>query len=409
MANYQHNERCRVCNGTRLTLVLDLGASPPANAFLPAHALTDTEESFPLALYFCEDCTLAQLLDVVDPEILFKGYRYLTGANAPQLKHFEKYALEVIRPLLNGPDDLVIDIGGNDGVLLSYIKDYARVLNCDPADNLAALSQERGVEFYSAFFSSDVARDLLAKYGPARVVVANNVFAHTDPIRDVFRGVERLLDKDGVFVFEVHWAGHLVETNCFDQIYHEHLCFYSLHAARHLVEASGMTVFRADLVPSQGLSLRIFVARDRQAEDSVEALLQRERAMGLTDISAYEGFAQRVHDNRARVLQLLAEFKAAGKRIAGYGAPAKGNTLLNFYGIGPETLDYLSDTTPLKQGLFSPGMHIPVVAPEIMRQDPPDVIFVLAWNYFDAILEAEQELRAAGVKFLVTVPEIRIV
>ena len=314
-------------------------------------------------LYFCRTCSLAQLLDVVDPEILFKDYHFLTGASSPSVEHFKQYADEVIKPLLSSPQDLVIDIGGNDGTLLSYVKDSARVLNVDPAENLAPLSEAKGVPFYPAFFTSKTADDLLGKYGNAKVVVANNVFAHTDPIRDVFAGVATLIGDEGTFVFEVHWVKHLIEEGAFDQMYHEHLCFYSLHAAKHLVEATGMKVFDVEIVPAQGKSLRVYVAKDREASPRVAQILAEEAAAGLTGEASHHGFAETVRSNKDKLLALLARLKTEGKKIVGYGAPAKGNTLLNYYGLGTETLDYLTDTRRLSRAL-QPGHAYPIVAGE---------------------------------------------
>lgn len=403
-----HNTNCRVCGGSDLVQVLDLGSTPPANAYLKKEDLGKPESSFPLVLYFCRTCSLVQLLDVVNPSILFKDYHFLTSASAPSVAHFEAYAKQVIRPLLTSPEDLVIDIGGNDGTLMSFVKDHARVLNVDPADNLAAMSESRGVPFYPAFFTSATADELLATYGEARVVVANNVFAHTDPIRDVFKGVSKLIGKGGVFVFEVHWAKHLVDEGAFDVIYHEHLCFYSLHAAKHLTEVSGMKVFDVEVVETQGKSLRIYVAHDREPSTRVAQLLQEEKEAGLTSEGTYQKFADTVRTNKEKVVTLLRKLKAEGKRITGYGAPAKSTTLLNYYSVGQETLDYLTDTTTLKQGLYSPGTHIPIVSPERLLTDTPDYILLLAWNFKDAILEKEKGLRAKGVKFISTVPQVEI-
>ena len=409
MQDYIHKTTCRVCEGADLVKVLDLGSTPPANAYLKKEDLDKPEKSYPLALYFCRTCSLAQLLDVVNPEILFKDYHFLTGASAPSVEHFKKYAEEVIKPLISSKDDLVIDIGGNDGGLLSFVKDYARVLNVDPADNLAPLSEEKGVPFYPAFFTSQTADDVLKKYGQAKVVVANNVFAHTDPIRDVFKGVAKLIGEDGTFVFEVHWNKHLIEEGAFDQIYHEHLCFYSLHAAKYLVEAAGMKVFDVQIVPMQGQSLRVYASKNKAEKGSVNEILEIEKSAGLTDEKTFLEFGEKVSTNKEKLRTLLLGLKEQGKRIVGYGAPAKGNTLLNYYGIGPDILDYLTDTTTLKQGLYSPGMHIPIVSPEKLLTDIPDYILLLAWNFKDAILEKEKVLREKGVKFIITVPTVEVI
>ncbi|MDP2593796.1 MAG: methyltransferase domain-containing protein, partial [bacterium] len=358
---------------------------------------------------YCRTCSLAQLLDVVAPEVLFKDYHYTTGASSPTIEHFRRYAREAVLPRISSPDDLVIDIGGNDGLLLSFVRDSARVLNVDPADNLAGISEQSGVPFYPAFFTSSVADEILETYGQAKVVVANNVFAHTDPLRDVFKGVAKLIGDDGTFIFEVHWQKHLLEEGAFDQIYHEHLCFHSLHALKHLVEWAGMNILDVQVVPMQGQSLRVFVGRNRTPSKAVERILAEERDVGLTSEAAHHAFAKKIETNKKKLLELLASLRAAGKRIAGYSAPAKGNTLLNYYRIGPDTLDYLTDTTPQKQGLYSPGMHILIVSPERLLADTPDYLLLLAWNYKDAILEKEKALREKGVKFIITVPEVVVV
>lgn len=409
MDNYSHKTACRVCEGTDLVKILDLGSTPPANAYLREEDLGKPEQSFPLALYFCKTCSLAQLLDVVNPSILFKDYHFLTGASSPSVEHFKRYAENVIRPLISSPEDLVIDIGGNDGVLLSFVKEYARVLNVDPADNLASLSEERGVPFYSAFFTSETADDIILRYGKAKVVVANNVFAHTDPLRDVFKGVAKLIGEDGTFVFEVHWQKHLLEEGAFDQIYHEHLCFHSLHALKHLVESAGMHIHDVEIVPMQGQSLRVFASKHTAPTENVTRILEEEKAAGLIEENTHRAFAEKVEENKKKLLELLSELKAAGKKIVGYGAPAKSTTLLNYYGIGPETLDYLTDTTTLKQGLYSPGTHILIVPPERLMTDRPDYVLLLAWNFKDYILEKEKELRDSGVKFIVTIPSIEVI
>jgi len=409
MRGYSHKNECRICGGRDLVKVLDLGSTPPANAYVKEADLEKFEPSYPLVLYFCRSCSLAQLLDVVHQDILFKDYHFLTSASAPSVEHFRRYAEEAIRPLTTSSDDLVIDIGGNDGVLLSFVKDYARVLNVDPADNLASISEGNGVPFYPAFFTSQTADDIRATHGEAKVVVANNVFAHTDPLRDVFEGVAKLIGDDGTFIFEVHWAKQFVEEGAFDQIYHEHLCFHSLHALRHLIESSGMKVFDVQIVPMQGRSLRVFAAKGRTPTPNVERVLAEEKAAGLTSETTYHVFAKKIEAEKEKLLALLKKLKAAGKKIVGYGAPAKGNTLLNYYGIGPDILDYLTDTTTLKQGLYSPGRHIPIVAPERLLTDTPDYILLLSWNFKDTILEKEKALRENGVKFILTVPEVTIV
>lgn len=409
MKGYKHNTECRVCIGDDLVQVLDLGATPPANAYLTEKELGSKEGEYPLVLHFCRTCSLVQLLDVVDPEILFKNYHFLTGASQPAVEHFQKYADEVIRTFITSPDDLVIDIGGNDGVLLEPVSTFARVLNVDPAENLASISEARGVPFYPAFFNSHTADVLIQEFGTAKVVTANNVFAHTDPIRDVFKGVAKLIGEGGVFIFEVHWVKHLIDEGAFDQVYHEHLCFYSLHALKHLVEASGMKIFDVEVVPMQGQSLRVYAAKDREPTVRVKEILEAEQAAGLTEESTFTKFSEEVAQNRDTLRTLLKNLKAQGKKIVGYGAPAKSTTMLSYYSISRDLIDYIVDSTPLKQGMYTPGTHIPIRSPEALNEDPPDFIVLFAWNFKDAILEKEAKLRERGVKFIIAIPHVEVI
>jgi len=409
MNSYKHNNTCRICLGEELIKVLDLGRTPPANAFLKEEELQNPEPLFPLALYFCKACSLVQILDVVDPEMLFKNYHFLTGASQPAVEHFQKYAQQVIKPFITSKNDLVVDIGGNDGVLLEPVKEFARVQNVDPADNLAPISEARGVPFYSAFFNSIVADDLLKQYGTAKVVTANNVFAHTDPIRDVFKGVAKLIGEEGTFIFEVHWVKHLIDEVAFDQIYHEHLCFYSLHALKWLVESAGMTLFDVEIIPMQGRSLRVYAAKDRPVSSRVAELLAEEERSYLTKENTFLEFGAKVEKNKEKLKNLLSDLKSKGKKIAGYGAPAKSTTLLNYYGIGPETISYIVDSTSLKQGLYTPGTHIPIYPPGYIHENIPDYVVIFAWNFKDAILEKEKALFKKGVKFIVAIPDIAII
>ncbi len=408
MRDYVRRDSCRSCGSKKLRPILDLGAMPPANAYVKPGDLNETEASFPLSLSLCEDCFLLQVPDVVAPDILFKDYHYFTGANEPMVKHFRDYAENAIKPFIRSSSDLVVDIGGNDGVLLGFAKSFAKVLNIDPADNLSSASECRGVSFYNAFFSRAVAEEVLKTFGHARVVTANNVFAHVDDVNDVFMGASTLIGDEGVFICEVHWVKNLLDLACFDQVYHEHLCFYSLHALMPVIARAGMTIFDVDIVPTQGESLRVFAARDRKPKESVERVLSAERAAGLVDIDRYLRFARTVAQNKEDTLSLIAKLKAQGKRIIGYGAPAKGNTLLNYYGLDSNSIEYLTDTTPAKQGLYSPGARIPIVAPQEIQFRQPDFILLLAWNYRDAILAKEQTLRDKGINFFVTTPRLEI-
>ncbi|MBU1472987.1 class I SAM-dependent methyltransferase [Patescibacteria group bacterium] len=409
LSKYRHRTACGICGGSGLSLILDLGKMSLANAFLKKEDLNKLEDKFPLKVYFCRFCSSLQLLDIVNPELLFRHYNYLTSASRPLAEHFIKMGKDLADKFVASPNDLVVEIGGNDGVLLAGIKDRSRVLNIEPAENIAEISRKSGVETIPDFFNLKLAEEIVRKYGNAKVVVANNVMAHVENLREAFSGVKKLINSDGVFVFEVHWVGNLIGEGGFDQIYHEHVFYHSLTALKYLVEGLGLKIFDVKLVPIHGQSMRVYVAEGKEVKKSVATLLQREKKMKLNRKETFVKFAKRVSKNKEKLLSLLKDLKKNGKRITGYGAPAKGNTLLNYLGIGTDTLDFLTDTTIFKQGLYSPGMHVPVVGPERLLTDIPDYILLLAWNYTDLILEKERELRNKGVKFIIPVPEVKIV
>lgn len=407
--NLTHLTTCQICDHSDLVKVLDLGSMPPANNFLTKEELGGPEEKFPLVAYFCNNCHSLQLLDVVDPAILFRHYAYLTSASKPLVKHFEDMGKDMVSRFVTDKKDLVVEIGGNDAVLLGAIKDDCRTLNIEPAENVAVLSREKGIETISEFFNTALADSLLEKYGPAKVVIANNVMAHIAGMKGVFEGIKRLIGEDGAFVFEVHWVGNLLNEGGFDQIYHEHLFYHSLLALDNLVNQFGLKIFDVEMVPIHGQSMRVFVSKNMPVQASVAAHFEHERALGLDKAETFLKFSEKVEKNKAHLIDLLRDLKAQGKNIVGYGAPAKGNTLLNYFGIDGAILDYIIDTTPLKQGMYTPGMHVEVKSPNALQEETPDYILLLAWNYADAILEKETSLREQGIKFIIPVPEVRIV
>ena len=400
---------CRICGGGSLVPILDLGAMPLANAFLKEEELSKPERKFPLVLCFCPKCGLAQLSVAVNPDILFRHYDYFTSASKPLAEHFIQSADNLVKRFIKSKNDLTLELGGNDGVLLASIRDRCRTLNIEPAENVAAASRERGVETLNEFFSSSLAERILKTHGKARLIVANNVVAHVDDIADVFQGVKALLENEGAFVFEVHWVGNLIGEGGFDQIYHEHLSYFSLGALQYLARSLGLAIFDAELIPIHGQSLRVYVGRGFDANPAVGAILKQEKEFGLDRAEPFLRFAKRVEENKRGLFQLLSGLKKDGKTIAGYGAPAKGNTLLNYFGIDRKLLDFITDTTPAKQGLFTPGSHIPICPPEAIIKNRPDYMVLLAWNYADAIIAKETGYRNGGGKFIIPVPEIKII
>ena len=409
MKDHHKRTTCRICDSKDLKQFLDLGRTPLANSLVGKKNLNKKERTFPLSVYFCQNCSLVQVLDVVNPEILFSDYYFMTSASSPSVDHFKKYSAKILKDFIKSSRDLVVDIGGNDGTLLNELKNDCKVLNIEPAHNIAEVARKKGIHTINKFFSKKLVKEIIKKNGYANVITANNITAHTDTVRELFEGVKDLLADDGVFIFETHWARNLIGEGGFDQVYHEHLSYYSLHALKYLVDSVGMSIFDVETVPIQGESLRVYVSKNRKPKASFTRFMKREKSLGLNDFKSFARFSKKVLDNKNKTLKLLAKLKSENKKIVGYGAPAKGSTLLNFYGIGKETIDYVIDTTSIKQGLFMPGVHLPIYPPEKLFESKPDYILLLAWNYADAILKKEKNLRDGGVKFIIPVPEVKII
>jgi hypothetical protein len=399
---------CRACGGQSLARVLDLGAQPLANAFLHSEAEFASEQRFPLELYHCAECGLAQLVHVVDPEVLFREYVYVTGTSDTIAHHNAGYAKTVVDLLGLSANDLVVEVASNDGSLLScFARHGVPTLGVEPARNIAALARARGVETVNEFFDSRTAARVRAQYGPARAVIGNNVLAHVDEAADFLAGAASLLAPGGLVIVEVPYSAEMIERLEYDTIYHEHLCYFSVGALLRLCEAAGLTVQRIDRVPVHGGSIRVYAARQfeepRHARE-VLALAESERASGLTDTARIQRFAREVASGRDALRGLLSRLRDEGKRLAAYGAPAKGNTLLNYCGIGTDLIPYTVDKSPHKVGLLTPGMHIPVLPVDAIGERKPDHLLVLAWNFADEIIAQQAAFRERGGRFIVPIP-----
>lgn len=401
-------ETCRLCGGRDLEQVISLTPTPPANAFVPADQLGVPQPVFPLDVFFCRACGHVQLLDVVDPGYLFANYVYVSGTSRVFVEHFRRYAEAVIRDYLPPPPALVVDVGSNDGTLLRQFAGRGyRVVGVDPAREIAAAATASGIPTVPAFFTPDVAARLRAEHDAARVVTANNVFAHADDLGAVADGVAALLAPDGVFLFEVSYLADVVEHTLFDTIYHEHLAYHTVGPLVGFLRRHGLELIRVDRVDTHGGSIRCAAQRaggSRPEDESVGRAVARERSAGLDRPETLVAFARRVEDLRRRFREMVGGLKAGGHRIAGFGAPAKATTLMYHFGIGPETIEFIVDDSPLKQHLFTPGLHVPVLpVAELYRRRPDDVI-VLAWNFAGPILAAHEALRQSGTRFIVPLP-----
>jgi len=412
MKNYNLKKKCRICSSENLQLVLDLGKQPPANALLDEKQLSVPEDKFPLRLFWCSDCFLVQLLDIVSKESLFKNYLYMTSASKPIITHFSQYAKDIFNKFLSDVDDpFVVEIGSNDGSLLAEFKKLGvSILGIEPASNLAKFANESNITTMNNFFSSEIAKEI-TKSKNVSIVVANNVIGHVENLHDLMTGIKILIGNNGIFIFEIPYLVDLIKKLEFDTIYHEHLSYYSLLPLIHWTNQFGLEIFDIQKQNVHGGSLRIFVSQKNKfkVNDSVKKFIDEEYKLGLDSIEIYHKFSANVNDLKENLKKLLNQLKKENKSIFGYGAPAKGNVLLNYCNIDTEILEFIIDTTTLKQGRYTPGTHIPVISPEkVMEKGKDDVALLLAWNYENEILEKEQSFRKQGGKFLVPIPKPRL-
>jgi len=370
------------------------------------------EKFYPLDVYLCENCSLVQLLDVIDPDVLFRDYIYVTGTSDTMAAHNREYARGVSELLGLKKSDLVVEVASNDGSLLRCFEPYGvRAVGVEPAHNLAEAANKSGIETVNAFFNSETSGVVRNTYGPARAVIANNVLAHVDETRDFLAGCAALVDKGGLVIAEAPYVRDLLDRLEYDTVYHEHLCYFSVGALMALAEASGLSIVRIDRVPVHGGSLRMYAARrEDQPEhaESVVAMAAEERELGLAALDRYRELAVAVKSNRRSLVYLLEGLRNSGCSIAGYGAPAKGNTLLNYCRIDTRLVPYTVDKNPRKVGLYTPGMHIPVLPVETLLERQPDYVLLLAWNFAGEIIAQQEEYRRRGGKFIVPIPEPKV-
>jgi SAM-dependent methyltransferase len=411
-AEIVHRTTCRVCDTPDLEPILSLGPTPLANAFLHSPEQFAHERSYPLSLYFCRRCCLLQLLDVVSADVMFRQYLWVTGTSTTIAAHNRTLARTLVDLLKLGPADLVAEVASNDGSLLRCFASHGiRTLGIEPARNLAAEAAASGIETVNEFFSRTLARRLRSDRGSAHAVVANNVLAHVDDPRDFLAGCRDLLTDDGLLVVEVPYVGDLLERVEYDTIYHEHLSYFSVASILRLCEAVELAAVRVDRLQVHGGSMRWYFARSNRGHaPEVLAFEADERRAGLADAARYRRFAAEVHESRDALVSLLEQLAAEGRRVVGYGAPAKGNTLLNFCRIDTRLLPYTVDMNPRKIGLYTPGAHIPV------REVPalytigynPDDVLILAWNLAEEIMQQQQAHRDRGGRFIIPIPRAQV-
>jgi 2-polyprenyl-3-methyl-5-hydroxy-6-metoxy-1,4-benzoquinol methylase len=402
---------CRFCNASLRAMMVDLGMSPLANAYLTAEQLHQMEPFYPLRVYVCERCWLVQLEAFTAPESIFSDYAYFSSYSDSWLQHAKAYVEMAVERFNLTATSQVVEIASNDGYLLQYfVTQDIPVLGIEPAENVAAAAQQHGIQTLVRFFGEDLAKQLVAHGTQADLVVGNNVLAHVPQLNDFVSGLKRVLKPHGVITMEFPHLLRLMAEKQFDTIYHEHFSYFSLRTVRAVFAAHGLTLFDVDELPTHGGSLRIYA---RHREDTshlvtprVTDLLAREEAAGLQCVDTYLAFAEEVKATKRRCLEFFLQAKQHKKNLAGYGAPAKGNTLLNYLGARTDFLDYTVDRSPHKQGHFLPGTHIPILHPDVITTTRPDYLVILPWNIQAEIRQQMAHIREWGGQFVTLIPDV---
>jgi len=407
-------ENCRFCGAPLRHTFCDLGMSPLSNAYLKPAQLQQMEPFYPLHAYVCEQCYLVQLQEFESPANIFSDYAYFSSYSESWLKHAKAYTEYMIERFGFNSASQIVEIASNDGYLLQYFKDKnIPVLGVEPAQNVATVAQAAGIPTVTKFFGVKTATELANEGKTADLLLGNNVLAHVPDINDFVGGLKKLLKPHGVITMEFPHLLRLMDQNQFDTIYHEHFSYLSFSTVETVFAKHGLILFDVEELTTHGGSLRIFA---RHTEDDskplterVENLRQLEKQTGLNDIKTYHNFAEKVRATKRNILDFLIQTKRAGKTIVGYGAPAKGNTLLNYCGIRDDFIDYTVDRSPHKQGLFLPGTHIAIHHPDKIKQTKPDYVLILPWNLKDEIIEQMTYIREWGGQFVVLIPEICVI
>ncbi len=404
--------RCRFCDRPLEHVFVDLGMSPLANSNIEPDRRLEMEPFFPLCTYVCEGCFLVQLPEFQKPDQIFSDYAYFSSYSDSWLEHARRYCELVVGRFGLGAGDLAVEIASNDGYLLTPMKGHGLdVLGVEPAANVAAVAEKAGIPSLVRFFGCDTARHVVAEHRPAKLLIGNNVLAHVPDINDFVGGLKIALAEDGVVTMEFPHLLQLMHVNQFDTIYHEHFSYLSFGTVSEIFAAHGLEMFDVEELPTHGGSLRIYAQHAGGAQargERAEALLQKEEAAGLRDLDGYLGAEERVRATKRSLLRFLIEAAEAGKSVVGYGAPAKGNTLLNYCGVGPELLAYTVDRSPHKQGRWLPGTSIPIYGPEKIAETRPDYVLILPWNLKDEICSQMAEIAEWGGRFVVAIPDVEV-
>ncbi|MGQ7830683.1 methyltransferase domain-containing protein [Altererythrobacter sp. Z27] len=404
---------CRFCDASLQDVVVDLGMSPLCQSVVTLDRAREMEPFYPLVVYLCRECLLVQLEEFVPPENIFTEYAYFSAFSDSWVEHGRKYTEMIVDRLALDESSHVVEIASNDGYLLQhFVARSIPVLGIDPAANVASDAEKRGVPTLVEFFGSDCAQRLRNEGKQADLIIGNNVLAQIHNINDFVQGLALLLKSDGIVTIEVPHLVRLMDQNQFDTIYHEHFSYFSVLGMQHIFGANGLQIFDVEELTTHGGSLRIYARHEHRGlpvTDRLSRIVQFEEDYGLRDWEAYASFANKVEATKRALLSFLIEAKAAGKSVVGYGAPGKGNTLLNYCGIRTDFLDYTVDRNPYKQGKLLPGTHIPIYPPERIAETKPDYVLILPWNIKDEIIAQNAYVRDWGGQFVVPIPEVTVI
>ena len=404
---------CRICNNKSLVEFCQLGIQPLAHSFIKKEDLSKKEKAFPLNLCLCQKCGMVQLSDVIPAKLMFKNYLYIPSASKTRIEHFNELATTLKDKLNLNENDLAVDIGSNDGSLLEvYMQLGVKILGVDPSVNLAKVAELKGIPTVNDYFTRNTAQEIIKKYGKAKVITATNVFAHVDDIHEFVKGIEILLADYGAFVIEFPYLVDFIENCEFDTVYHEHLSYFGVRALVRLFEKTTLEIFSIQRMKLDGGSLRVFVRKRRKNSKSypeVENLMKLELEKRLDTLAPYKTFAKNVRTKKNQFRRLLSELRKKKGKIVGYGAPAKGNTFLNYCKITNKDIWYIVDSTTYKQGLYLPGTHIPIYHENKLFSDTPDYIVILAWNFAEEIIKKNAILRKKGVKFILPHQNFKVI
>jgi len=408
-----HRNNCRGCYSKNLKCFLDLGTMPLAGGFLKKSQIA-SEVKIRLKVYFCKNCGLVQILDVVDPTVLFKNYFYVSSVIKSLSDHFKEYSQFLKKNYLKKNDSQMLEFGSNDGVLLQYFKANKKIktIGIDPSVNVSKIAKKKGLNVIVDYFTQKSALKIKQKFGLMDVVTGSNVFAHVDDIHEIMKAAKILLKENGVFIIEVHYLLDLLQKFQYDTIYHEHLCYYSVYALQNIFELGDLKIIDVIRLPMHGGGIRVVATKKDstlKVSVNVKKLINKELKSGLNKFTTYKKFENHAIAHKKKLQKTLLKIKTQNKSIVGYGAPGRGTVLLNYCQIDTKILEYIVDLSPLRADMLMPGVHVPIYHPEKSRENPPDYFLVLAWNYIDSILKQEKKLKNRGVKFIIPFPKITII